>query len=85
MIIGTWNIHTIVKSCDEYICRKRPVAMPTGSEDSGIVDRKLDLLVGELERYGVSVAGIQETKWFGSDVCGQQEMGILSCTQADLF
>ena len=32
------------------------------------MDRKLDLLVGELQRYGVSVAGIQETKWFGKDV-----------------
>jgi len=32
------------------------------------VDRKLDLLVGELKRYGISVAGVQETKWFGSDI-----------------
>ena len=36
--------------------------MPIGSEDSGMVDRKLDLLVGELETYQVSVAEIQETK-----------------------
>ena len=26
------------------------------------------MLVGEIERYGVSIAAIQETKWFGSDV-----------------
>ena len=32
------------------------------------MDRKLDLLVGELQRYGISVARIQETKWFGKDV-----------------
>ena len=32
------------------------------------MDRKLDLLVGELQRYNVSVGGIQETKWFGADV-----------------
>ena len=32
------------------------------------MDRKLDLLVSELRRYGVSVAAIQETKWFGRDV-----------------
>lgn len=37
-------------------------------ESSGVVDRKLDLVVGELKRFGVSVAGIQESKWFGSDV-----------------
>ena len=32
------------------------------------MNRKLDLLVDELERYGIAVAGIQEAKWFGSDV-----------------
>lgn len=32
------------------------------------VDRKLDLLVEELKRYSISLAGIQETKWYGSDV-----------------
>ena len=31
------------------------------------VNRKLMLLVAEL-RYKVSVAGIQDTKWFGADV-----------------
>ena len=33
-----------------------------------MVDRKLVLLVGELKRHRVSVAGVQESKWFGSDV-----------------
>ena len=32
------------------------------------MDRKLDLLVGELERYGIAVAGNQESKCFRSDV-----------------
>ena len=32
------------------------------------VDRKLELLVKELKRLGMTVAGIQKTKWFGSDV-----------------
>ena len=32
------------------------------------MDRKLDLLVSELRRYGVSVVAIQETKWFGKVV-----------------
>ena len=32
-----------------------------------MVDRKLDILVRELKRHGISIAGIQETKWFGSD------------------
>ena len=32
------------------------------------IDRKIGLLVGALRKYGVSVAGIQETKWFVMDV-----------------
>ena len=35
---------------------------------SANVDRKLDLVVREIKRYGISVAGIQESRWFGSDV-----------------
>ena len=34
----------------------------------GKIDRNVDLLVGELRKYDVSVAGIQETKWFRKDV-----------------
>ena len=37
-------------------------------ERAEVVDRKLDLLVGELKRYRVSVAGIQESRSFGKDV-----------------
>ncbi len=51
-------------SGDLRVCGKRYTAC--GHSES--VDRKLDLLVKELERYGVSVAGIQESKWFGKDV-----------------
>ena len=50
-------------SGDIRVCRCRCPVVPVDS-----VDRKLDLLVGELERYGIAVAGIQETKWFRSDV-----------------
>jgi len=32
------------------------------------VDRKLNLLVGELKEIWISGAGVQETKWFGADV-----------------
>ena len=32
------------------------------------MDCKLDLLGKKLRHYGVSVAAIQETKWFGKDV-----------------
>ena len=38
------------------------------SDKPGKIDKKIYLLVGELRKYGVSVAGIQVTKWFGKDV-----------------
>ena len=65
LIVGSWNVRTLVESSgDLRICRKRQVL----GKRSEVVDRKLDLLVWELKRYGVSVAGIQESKWFGSNV-----------------
>ena len=48
---------------DLHVCRKRPI----GERSEGS-DRKLNLLVQELQRYGVAVAGVQESKWFGVDV-----------------
>ena len=32
------------------------------------MDRKVDLMVEELEKYSISVTGISETKWFGQEV-----------------
>ena len=65
LLFGSWNVRSLVEcSGDVRICRSRPVSVAV----SGNVDRKLDLLVKELKRYHVCVAGIQETKWFGKDV-----------------
>ena len=44
--------------------------------DTG-VERKLDLLVKELGRYRISIAGIQETKCFGSDIWPSAEWTFL--------
>ena len=35
---------------------------------SVVVHRKAALMVRELKKYGVSIAGISETKWFGKDL-----------------
>jgi len=62
--ICSWNIRSLFEnSVNIRICWHRCPVTPGDS-----VDRKLDLLVGELARYKIAVAGIQETKWFGSDV-----------------
>ena len=61
--VATWNVPSLVEdSCDERICRKRPRPSSTS------VDRKFDFLVHELHRYGVAIAAVQDTKWFGTDV-----------------
>ncbi len=31
-------------------------------------ERKVDQVVGELSKYKVEVAAVQETKWFGNEV-----------------
>ena len=61
--ICSWNIWSLLEISGDIRISQRD-----GPPSSSIVDRKLDLLVGELERYGISVAGVQETKWFGSHV-----------------
>ena len=75
-LAATWNVRTLVESAggDKRISRSRPQhiggEMTNNSERTSqhLVDRKLDLLVKELRRYGVSGAAIQETKWFGRNV-----------------
>ena len=65
-----WNIQTLGENAggDHHICRARPTTNSSSTCASlHQVDRKVDILVNELKRYGVSVAGVQETKWFGSD------------------
>ena len=74
LTVGTWNVHTLVESMgDERVCRK--VNKPGNHRnDHGMVDWKLDPLVRELKRYGISIAGIQETK------CLEVMCGLLMST-----
>ena len=65
LIVGSWNVRTLVESSgDVRICQKQQLV----GEKSEVIDRKLDLLAAELKRYGVSTAGIHESRWFGKDV-----------------
>ena len=81
---STWNVRTLVENAggDRRICRPRPgprSTLPACSTSPHCVDRKLDFLVKELKRLSVSVAGIQETKWFGSDVWTAEGHTMLHC------
>lgn len=61
--VASWNVRSLVESSgDARVCRKRPTMQ------IACLDRKLDLLALELERYNVAICGVQETKWFGKDV-----------------
>lgn len=67
-------IDTLVENAggDRRICRSRPRACNTQAPEHltspHFVDRKLDFLVKGLRQFGVAIVGVQETKWFGSDV-----------------
>ena len=44
---------------------------------------KVDQVLSELDRYGVVVAGLQETKWFGSKI---YKVGRVSlCHQGGMY
>ena len=61
--VGCWNMRTLVES-------EGPIETSVARPNSrGVtVDRKASLMVQELKKYGVSVTGISETKWFGQAV-----------------
>ena len=61
--VGYWNMRTLVESEGPIeMCVARP------SSRGVTVDRKASLMVQELKKYGVSVTGISDTKWFGQAV-----------------
>ena len=69
---ASWNVRTLVESAggDRRICRSRPRLRAQSQTPPNYheVDRKLDFVVKELRRLRVSIAGIQETKWFGKNI-----------------
>ena len=68
LVVATWNVRTLVEcSGDERICRKQLMGVAKHGNHSN-KPGKMDLLMEELRKYGVFVAGIQETKWFEKDV-----------------
>ena len=59
---GTWNVCSLVDN-------KGTVETARLSSERGeSEDRRIDLVIGELDRYSIKVAALQETMWFGSHV-----------------
>ena len=66
MVVCSWNVQTLVESFGDPCIRRKRQGQRGGEASSlGGVNTKLDLLVRELKGYEISIAGIQETKWFG--------------------
>ena len=70
--LGTWNVRSLLES-------EGPVETAhQRSEIREAEDRRIDLVIRELKRYNIKIAGIQETKWFGSSVYQVGESIVLA-------
>ena len=77
LYVGTWNVCLLVEtSRDCRVCCLHRVAYGNTG-----VEKKLDLLVKEHARYRISIAGMQEMKWFGSDIWPSGEWTFLHSSQ----
>ena len=72
LVVATWNVRTLVEcSGDERICRKQLMDVAkhgNHSDKPGKIDRKIDLLVGELRKYGAlqgskRQSGLEKDVW----------------------
>ena len=59
--IGTWNVRSLLDSEGPIEVARQSPACHQISED-----RRVDLVIRELQRYNISAAALQETKWFGT-------------------
>ena len=72
-VLASWNVWTLL-DIDGSIETARK-----GVVDAEVVDeRKIDQVVGELNRYKVDVAALQETKWFWSGLYEVGECVVLA-------
>lgn len=60
--LGTWNVRSLVdnEGSVETARISAEVAEPE--------DRRIDLVIRELDRYNIKVAALQETRWFGGNI-----------------
>ena len=83
--IASWNLRSLVensgciRSCKKVV---QSVSQDGMSIKNNRLDRKLDLMMKELKRFRVAIAGIQETKWFGSDIRSSEGCTFLQSGRA---
>ena len=59
--LATWNVRSVLDVEGSVETARQ------GREVSYSEDRKIDRVVGEMQRYKVYIGALQETKWFGSE------------------
>ncbi len=70
--LASWNISSLLD---------KEGSIETARKCSGVMDteeRRVDQVVSELDRYGVVVGALQETKWFGNEVYRVSESMVLT-------
>ena len=70
--LATWNVRSVLDVEGSVETARQ------GSEAATSEDRRIDQVVGVLDRYGVVVGALQETKWFGSEVYKVGESLVLT-------
>ena len=70
--LGSWNVRSLVDVEGAVETAKQ------GAETKQAEDWRIDLVARELDRYCVSVAGLQETRWFGNEIYEVGESVVLT-------
>ena len=74
MCAATWNVRSLLESEGSVETARQT------REISLAEDKKIDLVIRELDRYGVKIGALQETKWFGNAVYTSRKYFLLSST-----
>ena len=72
MYFSTWNVSSLVDN--EGTVETARLSF----EDSEPEDRRIDLVIRELNWYNIKVAALQETKWLGNHVYHVGKSAILT-------
>lgn len=84
--LASWNVRSLVNVSgpietafvrQEYSNFKNS-NLTISKKNKNIDDRRIDIVVNELKRLRIEVAGLQETRWFGEAVYSVQDSVVLS-------
>ena len=72
MFVATWNVRSLLESEGSVETARQT------NEVQLAEDRKIDRVIKECDRYGVKIAALQETKWFGNAVYRVKDSVVLA-------